>query len=60
MKYDNLLPKTINYHKKEKRVTISLYLMVIFSNKIVQKYHKNYPPKGVRVIYPDSVVRENG
>ena len=35
-------------------------LMVFLSNKIKQKYPKNYPPKGFRVIYPDSVVTKNG
>ena len=33
--------------------------MVIVSNKIMQNYPKNYPQKGVRVIYPDYVVTEN-
>ena len=33
--------------------------MVILSNKTIQSYHKNHPPIGVRVIYPDSVVMEN-
>ena len=31
--------------------------MVIVYDEIVQNYHKNHPPpKGVRVIYPKSVV----
>ena len=34
--------------------------MVIFSNKIMQNYRKNYPQKGVMVIIPDDVVMENG
>ena len=34
--------------------------MVILSNKIMQNYSINYPQKEVRVIYPDSVVTENG
>ena len=34
--------------------------MVIFSDKIVQNYQNNYLQKGVRVIYPDTVVTENG
>ena len=34
--------------------------MVILSNKIMQNYPKNYPQKGVRVIYPDAVVTDNG
>ena len=33
--------------------------MVILSNKNMQNYHENYPQKGVRVIYPDSMVKEN-
>ena len=48
------------YHKEGKRVMIGLFLMVILSNKIMQNYHKNHPQKGVRVIYPDSVVTKNG
>ena len=34
--------------------------MVILSNKIMQNYAKIYPQKGVRVIYPEYVVTENG
>ena len=34
--------------------------MIILSNKIMQNYPQNYPQKGVKVIYPDSVVTENG
>ena len=34
--------------------------MVILSNKIMQKYQRNHPPKGVMVITPDDVVTENG
>ena len=34
--------------------------MVIVSNKIMQNYQNNYPQKGVRVVYPDYVVTENG
>ena len=30
------------------------------SNKIMQNYPKVYPQKGVKVIYPDAVVTENG
>ena len=48
------------YHKDWKRVTIGIFVMVIFSNKTMQNYHKIYPQKGVRVIYPDSVVTEKG
>ena len=29
---------------------IELFLMVIVSNKIMQKHHKIYPPKGIRVV----------
>ena len=48
------------YYNEEKSVTIWLVFMVIFPNKSMQKHRKNYPPKGVRVIYPDVVVTENG
>ena len=34
--------------------------MVMLSNKIIQNYPKNYPSKGVRVIYSDYVVTDNG
>ena len=34
--------------------------MVILSNKIMQKYRKNYPQKGVIAITADAVVTENG
>ena len=34
--------------------------MLILSNNIMQNYPKHYPQKGVRVIYPDYVVMENG
>ena len=37
-----------------------LVFMVILSNKIMQNYQNNYPQKGVRAIYPDSVVLDNG
>ena len=36
-----------------------LFLMVILSENHA-KVPKNYPQKGVREIYPDSVVTENG
>ena len=48
------------YHYEEKSVTIWLIFMVIFSNKIMQNYQNNYPQKGVMVITPDAVVKENG
>ena len=54
------LKNAVIYHNEEKRVTIWLFLMVILSNKIMQNYQKNYPQKGVKVIYPDGVVIENG
>ena len=47
------------YHKEEKRVMIGLF-NGNFNNKTVQTYHKNYPQKGVRVIYPKYVVTESG
>ena len=34
--------------------------MVILSNKFMQNYPNIYSQKGVRVIYPDYVVIENG
>ena len=34
--------------------------MVILYDKIMQNYHKIYPQKGVRVIYPKSVVTKKG
>ena len=43
--------------KKGNDLTVS---MVILSNIIMQITLNNYPQKGVRVIYPDSVVTENG
>ena len=48
------------YHNEEKRVTIEMFLMVILSDKVMQNCPKIYPRKGVRVIYPDYVVMENG
>ena len=56
IKCGNLKKNRVIYHNEEKRVTIWLVFKVIFSNKIIQ----NYPQKGVRVIYPNSVVTENG
>ena len=49
----------IIYHEEEISVTIGMFLMVILYNKIIQSYHKNFPQKGVRVIYPKYVVTEN-
>ena len=43
--------------KKGNDVTV---VMVILYNKIMQYYPKFYPQKGVRIIYIDSVVTENG
>ena len=48
------------YHYEEKRVTIWLIFMVIFTNKIMQNYQNNYPKKGVMVITPDAEVSTNG
>ena len=33
--------------------------MVIWYNDIMQNYHKNYPPKRVRVTYPQIVLTKN-
>ena len=46
IKYGSLKKNMEIYHKKGKRVTIGLFLMVILSNKTIQNYHKNYPQKG--------------
>ena len=32
----------------------------ILYNKILKNHHKNYPKKGVREIYPQNAVTENG
>ena len=42
--------------RKEKRVKIKIFSMVILSSKIMQNYHKNHHLKVVRVIYPKAVV----
>ena len=47
------------YHEEGERGIIGLFFMVILYSNIVQKYHYNYPPKGVRAINPKSVVAEN-
>ena len=39
---------------------IWLFFMEILSDKTMQNHPKKYPKKGVKVIYPDSVVTENG
>ena len=44
---------------REKGNNLTVF-MVILSNKIMQNHPKNYPQKGVRVIYPNVVVTENG
>ena len=40
------------YQYEEKRVTIWLIFMVIFSNKIMQNYQNNYPPQKGNGNYP--------
>ena len=40
------------YHDQEKRVTIWLIFMVIFTNKIMQNYQNNYPKKRGNGNYP--------
>ena len=57
VKYGN--EKKVIYHKDEKRVTIGLFYGNS-PNKIMQNYHKNYPQKEVRVIYPNSMITKSG
>ena len=51
--------KYANIPKRGKRVMIGLTFNIIFLNNIVQNYHKHYPPKGVRVVNPNSMETES-
>ena len=45
---------------KEEKVNGLTVFYGNFSDKSMQNYHKIYSQKGIRVIYPDSMVTENG
>ena len=60
IKCGNLMKNRVIYQNEEKKGNNLSVFMVILSNKSMQNYPKNHPPKGVRVIYPDSVVMKNG
>ena len=60
IKCGNLKEKSGNLPFWENKGNDLTDFMVILSNKIMQNYQNIYPPKGIMVITPDAVVRDNG
>ena len=53
--YGKIKKNMVIYQKEKKRVTIGLFYGNLSNEIYLQKYHKNYPQKGLREINPDSL-----